>query len=307
MSDEAADFKIEWSPQQAETIKPATGGSFRRMADGDYDFEVTALAQVPREDSTKPPSLAVTSRILKAYDTANVVEVGGEMTTRYQPHATSHEFAQRRFAAFLSAVGAKHDGQGNLMASSIRGKRFTASIIWEIAKQGKMGEDGTLKKSVYANMIGERKLGAPRPSDVDPARQSAEAKKYLAKQEEGDEVDQGPWNAAANMTPAPTEPAASPATSSFLPEDQLPESAHTYRAFIKLGDSRADQARALLLDNSVDPDGPVNPALIDDADTKAAFMKKFGEAPKAASGLPPLTKDSSNSGKLKTGTRQPRV
>lgn len=297
------DFDLGFTPEEYEQLQPNQGLSFRRIMFGDYTFEVTAAEAQPTKNATKPHTmLKVTVRVIAAADDANKSEIGSETSSLYGGSPQSPDFMKQRLKALCVATGVSPAKGGKLTASMFIGKRFDASIVWELSASNKLDDFGRPKMYVNDRVKGERKVGAERPTLLNPAAESAKAQQYLDKGAGGEAP---PWEAGAVDTGAGAgaiegagDATAGDEAEGFISEDQVDGLGHAYRAALKLGD---ESAREILIGAGIDPEGPINPELIEDPAMRADYVAKF-VTPAAAKkpGLPPL-----NGSRPKTGTRAP--
>lgn len=296
----AEDFDLGFTPEEYEQLTPNQGLSFRRIMFGDYTFEITATEIQVSKGKTPHNMLKVTSRVVVVLDEANKDEIGSETSTLYGGSPQSPAFMKQRLKALCVATGVNPTKGGKLMGSMFIGKRYDASVVWELNQGDKLDDFGRPKMYVNDRIKGERKVGAERPTLLNPAAESAKAKQHLDAGPAGDGAA-APWDAAGAGAEVPEGAAEEPA--GFVPEEQVDALGHAYRAVFKIGGPDAETARETLIGAGYDPEGPVNIELIEDPEIKKAYLEKFppaGAAPKKG-GLPPLN----GGGRPKTGTRAP--
>jgi hypothetical protein len=307
--DATEDFDLGFTAEEFEQLQPNLGLGFRRVMFGDYTFEIVGTAIQPTKGSKKPHNmLKVTARVVAAADEANKNEIGSEMSNLYGGSPQSPDFMKQRLKALCIATGVNPTKGGKLMGSAFIGKRFDASVVWELSKSDKLDDFGKPKMYVNDRIKGERKVGAERPQMLNPVAESQKAKQYADGDTAGVGGEAAPWDAAAGGEGGDVGGEGGDTgteAGGFVPEDQVDAIAHAYRAVVALGGDDAAGARETLIGAGYDPDGPVNVEMIDDADLKKAYLAKFppegAAAPKKAGGLPPLN----GAGRAKTGTRAP--
>jgi len=289
------DFDLGFTPEEFEQLTPNQGLNFRNVMFGDYTFEISAT-EIQVSKGNKPHNmLKVTSRVVVALGDEGKDEIGSEITNLYGGSPQSPDFMKQRLKALCIATGVNPAKGGKLTGAMFIGKRFDASVVWELSKSDKLDDFGRPKMYVNARIKGERKVGGERPAALNPIAESQKAKQYL----DGDtKTDAAPWDAGASDTPAGDAVEEAPG---FVPEDQVDALGHAYRAVYKIGGPDADTARETLIGAGYDPEGPINLDLIEDAAIKKEYLAKFppASAAKPAS-LPPL-----NGSRPKTGTRAP--
>ncbi len=288
------DFDLGFTPDQWEQTSADQGVGFSRVKFGDYTFEVTGVEIQTSKNPKNPHNmLKVTSRVTGAADAANKTEIGSEITNLYAGSPQSPEYMKKRLKAFGVACGVAPTKTGGLKGSAFIGKRFDASVVWELSKSDKLDDFGRNKWFVNARLKGERKVGGERPPGLNPAAESAKAEKHLLSGEPGDVGggDTAPWENVSATVENPAEPA----TGGFIDESEVDSLGHLYRAVYKLGGEQSDQAKEALVASGIDPEGPVKPELIEDPEVRKAYEAKF--VPVKSNGLPPM--------KPRTGTRAP--
>lgn len=302
-NEQMQDFDLGFTAEQYEQLRPEDGVGFRRIAVGDYTFEVTGTKLQEAKNKEKPHNmLVITARVVGVVEGGggSKDEIGSEITTFYAGSPQSPDFMQKRLKNICEATGVTPPLKG----SKFLGKRFDASIVWELSESNKLDEMG--RKKVYANdrLKAERKTGQARPQGFNPAAESAKAMEFVTKgSTTGAPIDAPEWEqndiastAGANAAPG------------FIPEEQVDEMGHTYRAAWKIGGEGADAYRDQLIAAGIDPEGPVDVSKVTHDEVKAAYLKAFPPAaPAQAKGpaLPPL--GGKPAGNARTGVRQPRA
>lgn len=300
---QSEDFDLGFSPEEFEKLSPDQGVGYSRIKYGDFTFEISGAAIQPSKGKTPHNMLKVTARVVAAVEGANKSEIGSEITGFYAGSPQSPEYMKKRLKALCLATGVAPSKQGGLKGSQFIGKRFDASVVWELSKSDKLDDFGRPKYYVNDRLKGERKVGAERPGGLNPNAESAKAEKYLASGDSpgGAGGDAAPWDAGAASNSDVTPEAEG--VSGFIAEEEVDGLGHAYRAVYKLGGDESEAAKETLLGAGIDPEGPVKVDMIEDPAVREAYEEKF--APKAPAGkptgLPPLN------GKSRTGTRAPAV
>jgi len=304
----SGDFDLGFTPEEFEGLTPNQGLGFRRIMFGDYTFEIAAAVGQPAKNSKKPHvMLKVTARVVEALsdEEACKSEIGSEISNFYGGSPQSPDFMKQRLKALCIATGVTPAKGGKLTAAMFIGKRFDASVVWELSKSDKLDDFGRPKMYVNDRLKGERKVGAERPAALNPIAESQKAKDYADKGEAGGGGDAAPWDASAEGGDAGADGGAGGGAgddaAGFIPESEVDGVGHAYRAVLKIGGPDAESARETLIGAGIDPEGPINIDLVEDPDIKKEYLAKF--APQAAAkkpGLPPL-----NGSRAKTGTRAP--
>lgn len=279
-ADESSDFDLGFSPEEFEKLQPDQGVGFKRIHYGDFTFEIVGTRAQTSKGKTPHNMLVVTSRVVSAYDDAAKSEIGSEITTYYAGSPQSPDYMKKRLKALCVAANVNPSKQGGLKGSSFIGKKYDASIVWELNQGDKLDDFGRPKLYVNDRLKGERKVGGERPQGLNPKVESAKAEQFLAGGAAPD--------AAAETPPwvAPTEtPAEEPATGGFIDESEVDGLGFAYRAAYKLGD---EAAKETLIGAGIDPEGPINADMIEDPALKKAYLDAFAPKPEAKKGLPPL-------------------
>jgi hypothetical protein len=256
------DWALDVSDEELSKANPNNfGGEFRRVRFGDYDGEIVDW-QLETKEGAKPHQMSVvTFKITKAYASEGEGYVGDMITARYAGSPQSPKMMQDSRARLF---GALKIGAGKLTRSAVIGRKITFSVIWNLAKPYMNQETGQTTRSVFANVTAERPAGAPRPTSLDVERLSEKAAKWLEETYGDDETSSGEaqeWEKPATPSPdAGGSGTEEPAQATFKPEDEIADDADvmTYRAHVKLKTEHADDARAALVDQGIDPDGPIN-------------------------------------------------
>jgi hypothetical protein len=319
---QAEDFTLDLTGEDVAKRTPNAGGAFHRVQYADYKFRIVDVEQQAKEGEKPHVMIVCTFSIVAAHELANAGEVGQQMTGRYAGSPQSPKFMQERLANLIKACALQLPPGQKLKRSMLVGREFDASVVWTKGQPKMDMETGQTRTPVYANVIGERPVGAPRPPTIDPVRDSRDAAKHVAA-EYGDDSDDevaapaptpAPWTAPASTAGVTTTvtPPAPASTSSWRDEAEATPAVHQYRAHIKLETAHAAAARQGLIGIGFDPDGPLDVAHLDDA-TKAQYLAKFPVgAPGGLPGLPPATAPTGNgaapaAAKPRTGTRAPRA
>lgn len=279
---EAENFSLDLTSDDVNQYQPSAGAGFQRVKFGDYRFKITDAEQAAKEGDNPHVMLVPTFTIIAAYDKANESEVGSSMQNRYAGSKASPKFMQQRLVNLLQAIKLTPP----ITRAKLIGREFDGTVVWNLGKPQMDPDTGEMKPAnVFANCIAERPVGAPRPPQVDPRRDSAKAAKHLEEQygevigDDATPTAAAPWSAPAAAAAA--EPEAP--TSTWQPESAAPADVHAYRAHYQLGTPHADLAKDGLIKIGFDPDGPVDPAKLP-ADLAAQWKAKK-EVP---AGLPPL-------------------
>lgn len=261
------DFALDVSEEELAGANPNNfGGEFRRVHFGDYRFKIADIELATKEGQKPHQMLVVTSSVVHSYDGGKCDDyVGDSITSRYAGSAQSPKMMQDSRARLFAALKI---GAGRLNKSQLIGREFDASVVWNLAKPYVDPDTGEKKQIVFANVTGERPVGAPRPASLNPAQMSAKAARYIADtygdDDDGDSADDEtpqPWEKAGSAAQPETQEDTSQATG-FKSEEEInasPEAAsyHTYRAHVKLNTEHGPAAREALVGLGVDPDGPI--------------------------------------------------
>lgn len=299
--EQAPDFDLGFTPAEFDQLTPDQGVGFRNPKWGDYTLEIIAVeTQETKNAKTPHVMFKPTFRLVEALDAENKSEVGSETNSLYGG-PKSPDFMKKRMKALCVATGVRPGKNGGIKGSAFIGKRFDATLVWELSASGKLDDMGKPKYYVNVRVKGERKVGEERPKGLNPAAESAKAAKY---QEDGTVPggasggDTPPWDTSSAGSDTGSDAAGvSEEPQGFIPEDEVDGTGHTYRAVYKLGGEGADDAKEGLISAGVDPEGEIKPDLIEDDEIKQAYLAKFapkGE-PAKKNGLPPM--------KPRTGTR----
>lgn len=309
------DFTLDLTSDDVSKVAPNAGGAFHRIAFGDYDWEITDVEQETKTGQKPHVMLNVTFKCVKAHDDKNAEEIGQMINGRYAGSPQSPKFMQQRLANLLLAAKVQIPAGQKLKKSMLIGRKLSASVIWVVAKPYMNQETGETTQSVFANLIGERPIGAQRPGTVDPVRDSAKAAKFVRDQygdgADDEETETPPWANPSGGVEADAAPAT--ATSSYRDEAEAATdpSVHQYRAHVALKTPHAELARTTLVNAGWDPEGPVNVDHL--GDMKGAYLAAFPPASTGLPGLPALGAAPSNGAtgaapaKPRTGTRQART
>jgi hypothetical protein len=296
-----ADFDLGFSPEEFEKITPDQGIGRRQIKFGDYTFEISAVDIQTSKGKTPHNMLKVTARVVAAAEAENKAEIGSEITSFYAGSPQSPEFMKKRLKALCVATGVTPKN-GGLKGSQFIGKRFDASIVWELSKGDKLDDFGRPKMYVNDRLKGERKVGEDRPAGLNPAAESAKAQQHM---ERGASLDfdvsggdRPAWELDQSDAAGSSNDAAD-AASGFVDESEVDAIGMAYRAVYKLGGDQAEQAKETLISAGIDPDGPVELDMIEDPAIRQAYEAKFAPKP-SKPGLPPLI-----NGKGRAGTRAP--
>jgi len=297
-------LEINISPEQYAAIQPDQGLGYRRVAFGDYTLEIAECEIIPSKNNPNPHNmLKVTFRVKRARDEANATEIGSQLTGLYAGSNQSPPFMKKRFKALCEAVKvAPQKGSTGIKVSQLIGKELDASVVWEMSEADKLDELGNKKFWVNDRVKAERPVGTERPAGCNPKGDSQKAVQYLDRGVAATDTvgDQAPWEAPADTTVVGD----TQTPAGWLPEEQaIAQGAHLYRAVIKLGGEEGAQARQMLIDAGIDPDGPIDVRNLTDETVKAAYVAKFAPATAAPSRLPPL---GAGNGR-RTGVRAPRA
>jgi hypothetical protein len=298
------DFDLGFSPEEFEQLQVNQGLGIRRIHYGHYTFEIVSAAPQTSKGKTPHVMMKVTARVVAAADGANKSEIGSEISNFYAGSPQSPEFMKQRLKALCVATGVSAGKSGGLKGSHFIGKRFDASVVWELSKSDKLDDMGRSKYYVNDRMKAERKVGSEIPMGFNPNAESAKAEQYLAgsaPDAAGGVGDIAPWdqgsaNGVVELAPIGGEASA---PTGFIDESEVDPVAMAYRAVYKLGGDESADAKTVLLDAGIDPEGPVNVELITDPDLRKAYEAKFAPKIETKPGLPPLN------GKARTGVRAP--
>ncbi len=296
------DFDLGFSPEEFEKITPDQGLGFSRVRYGDFTFEIS-VTEIQAAKNTKKPHnmLKVTSRVVASVDPELKTEIGSEITNFYAGSPQSPEFMKKRLKALCVATGVNPTKQGGLKGSSFVGKRYDASVVWELSKSDKLDDFGRPKFYVNDRLKGERKVGSERPKGLNPVAESSKAEQYLANGSDSvlggaPAAETAPWDTTSTDAAVDT---AGDTAAGYMAESEVDGLGYAYRAVFKLGGDDAEGAKETLIGAGIDPEGPIKIEMIEDPELRKAYEAKFGEKPKTG-GLPPL-----NGSKARTGTRAP--
>lgn len=298
------DFDLGFSPEDFEKITPDQGVGRRQIKFGDYTFEISAVDVQTSKGKTPHNMLKVTARVVASADAENKAEIGSEITSFYAGSPQSPDYMKKRLKALCIATGVMPKN-GGLKGSQFVGKRFDASIVWELSKGDKLDDFGRPKMYVNDRMKGERKVGEDRPLGLNPAAESAKAHQHLERGSSGGDFeasgDRPAWENDGAGSGGDAAGGGEVEQGGFMDESEVDALGMAYRAVYKLGGEEAEQAKETLISAGIDPEGPVQIDMIEDPEIKKAYEAKFAPKPQPkAGGLPPLA-----NGKGKTGTRQP--
>lgn len=303
---DSADFDLGFSPQEFEQLQVNQGLGIRRIHYGHYTFEIVSATPQTSKGKTPHVMMKVTARVVAALDGANKSEIGSEISNFYAGSPQSPEFMKQRLKALCLATGVSPGKSGGLKGSNFLGKRFDASVVWELSKSDKLDDMGRAKYYVNDRMKAERKVGSEIPMGFNPNAESAKAEQYLAGSSPESAVgvigDTAPWEATASTVIGDAQSGFAgqgDVTTGFIDESEVDPVAMSYRAVYKLGGDEAADAKTVLLDAGIDPEGPVNLELVTDPDLRKAYEAKFLKVETKTGGLPPLN------GKARTGVRAP--
>jgi hypothetical protein len=299
------DFDLGFTPEAWAGIAAWDGVDGALINVGHYRWRISKTAPESTKKADKPHvMMKVTFQIVHAYDEKNKDMVGLTIDGRYAGSKESPEVMQKRLKSLAEAAKVQPTKQG-IKASAFVGREIDASITWELSQDNSKFDPMTGKPKMYVNarLKAERQVGAALPAGFDPIFDSRAAVAYREKGESGasaPEGDAAPW-AAAPATPAAASTEAPPAD---LIKETDDGTVHGYRAVVALNGEDAQQAREALLAAGYDPEGPIDPELIADAEIKAAYAKAMAPAPAAtAPKLAPL----GNGAKARTGARAPAL
>ncbi len=266
---------LEFTPDWFNNTKENDGGSYVRHPFGDYRMRIESV-EIKASQGAKPHNMIVVTTKTVAVHEGEEEAIGQSIVTRYGT-VTSPKFMQQRTKQLLLAVGMN----GRFTPQQLVGREFDATVVWE---KGDPTTDAQGHERIYVNprICFERRAGSPKPAKANARAMSSAAIKYLESQGDGDddgEVDSGPsvpdWeannsgastqangnghvaSAATNGTNQPVAGGGETAPSGWIPESQVPSSAHLYRALIALGSPKAAQAEGALKGRRIDPHGPV--------------------------------------------------
>jgi hypothetical protein len=293
------DFDLGFTPETWAGISSWDGIDGQLINIGHYRWRITKTAPEPTKKADRPHvMMKVTFQVVHAYDDKNKDMVGLTIDGRYAGSKESPEVMQKRLKALAEAAKVLPTKQG-IKASAFVGREIDASITWELSQDNSKFDPMTGKPKMYVNarLKAERAVGATVPAGFDPIVDSRAAVAY---REKGDsaggapEGDAAPWAAQPTGAPAATPTEAPPAD---LIKETDDGTVHSYRAVVALNGEDAQQARDQLLGAGYDPEGPIDPELIADAEIKAAYLKATAPAPAK---LAPL-----GNGAKRTGARAP--
>jgi len=294
------DFDLGFTPEEYEGLKPNQGLSFRNIMYGDYTFEIAGV-EIQVSKGKKPHNmLKVTSRVVAALGDEGKDEIGSENTNFFAGSPQSPDFMKQRLKALCIAAGVSMGKGGKLTGSMFIGKRYDASVVWELSKSDKLDDFGRPKMYVNARIKGERKVGGERPATLNPAAESLKAKQYQDAGTNGS-VDAAPWDAGAGDV-GEVDTTAGDEAAGFIGESEVDSIGHAYRAVVAIGGADAEGARETLIGAGIDPDGPIDINLVEDPEIKKSYLAKFATPAesKKVGGLPPLN---GSAARPKTGTR----
>lgn len=296
------DFDLGFTPEEYEQLTPNQGLSFRNVMFGDYTFEISAAIAQPTTNAKKPHiMLKITARVITPSDDANKDEIGSEITGLYAGSPQSPDFMKQRLKALCLATGVSPAKGGALKGSMFIGKRFDASVVWELSPSDKLDDFGRPKMYVNARLKGERKVGVERPQALNPVAESFKAKQYADGGAAATTGEAAPWDANADATASA---GGGDDAAGFIDEGEVDGIGMAYRAVVAIGGADAEGARETLIGAGIDPEGPINIDLVEDPAIKKEYLAKFppAGAAKKLGALPPLN---GSGNRPKTGTRAP--
>lgn len=294
--EQVQDFVLgDFTPEMRTSLVPSDGGNFQRIPFGDYRMRIIEAKQQTKEGERPHVMIKVTFKVIDGVKDG----IGLEVSELYGGSAESPRLMKNKMEALLQALGVSTIPR----RSSFIGREVNATIVWELSKEQIDPTTGEGRRFVNERVKYVRSTNAARPDKVNPESESRQAASYL--EEKGwwspssSDGDTAPWGSSTGELPSLLH-------SGFKPESQADESVFTYRAHVKVGGPLAEQARAALVNEGFDPDGPIDANRVDES-IRAAFLKVA--AGTTTTTLPPLVgmgEMRNNGGRPRTGTRAPR-